>query len=133
MRARKFWISGKPSPPSLQFLRHRRCCMHYLHEMFSDKWILNLCYLYRATDEVHNSFDLVSFSTLPTNHPFFFSSTQNPSLFLFTTLNLRIYCRGKTVIVHIKSRTVVSIHTSFPHMVHIAVLNIHDPMKYTWP
>lgn len=72
MRARKFWISGKPSPPSLKFLRHRRCCMHYLHEMFSDKWILNLCYLYRATDEVHNSFDLVSFSTLPTNHPFFF-------------------------------------------------------------
>lgn len=54
------------------------------------------------------------------------------SSFLFTTLILRIYCRGTAVIVHIKSRTVVSIHASFPHMVHIGMLNIHDPMKYTW-
>lgn len=39
--------------------------------------------------------------------------------------------QGQRVIVHITSRTVVSIHTSFPHMVYIVMLNIHDPMKYT--
>lgn len=55
-----------------------------------------------------------------------------PPLFLFTALIPRIYCRGAAVIVHIKSRTVVSIHASFAHMAHTAKLNIHDPMKYTW-
>lgn len=65
--------------------------------------------LYKAIDEVHNSFDLVSYST-PRHLNRFLS-------FLFTVLDMRIYCRGQRVIVHIMPRTVVSIHTSFPHMV----------------
>lgn len=39
--------------------------------------------------------------------------------------------QGQRVIVHIMSRTVVSIHSSCPHMVYMAMLNIHAPMKYT--
>lgn len=27
------------------------CCIHYLCKLFSDKWILNLCYLNKATNE----------------------------------------------------------------------------------
>lgn len=86
--------SPKPSPllicvPPLQDV-DICCCIHYLCETLGDKWILNPCYLYKAADEVHNSFDLVSRSAptlLQTDALLFF--------FLFTTLNLRIYCRAK--------------------------------------
>lgn len=38
--------------------------------------------------------------------------------------------QGQRVIVHIMSRTGISIHSSCPHMVYMAMLNIHAPMKY---
>lgn len=56
-------------------------------EIFSDKWILNPCYLYKAADEVHNSFDLVSYSAPP--------PPRQIHAFLFTMLDLRIYCRAR--------------------------------------
>lgn len=68
----------KPSPLSLSLpplLNVDICCpVHYLHEIFSDKWILSPCYLYKATYEVHNSFDLVSCTTplSPQQIPCFF-------------------------------------------------------------
>lgn len=40
---------------------------------------------------------------------------------------------GQRVIVHIMSRTVVSIHRSYPQMVYMALLDIYASMKYTWP
>lgn len=96
--------------------------MYYRRETLSDEWIPNPCYLYKATDEVQNSFDLVSYSTpvLRQIPPSFVYHAQPEDLL-----------QGQRVIVHITSRTVVRIHTSFPHMVYMAMLNIHDPMKYT--
>lgn len=92
-------------------------------EIFSDKWILYPCYLYKAGDEVHNSFDLVSCSAPP--------PPQTDSCFFVYHARPEDLLQGQRVIVHIMSRTVVSIHTSCTHMVYMGLLNIHAPMKYT--
>ncbi len=59
------------------------------------------------------------------------SSKHIPGFFVYHAQSEDLL-QGQRVIVHIMSRTVVSIHTSCPHMVYMAMLNIHAPMKYTW-
>ena len=84
-----------------------------------------------STGDVHD--DLVLISTLLTVPPITRTHTRTHRLpaSLFTLFNLRIYGLGQCVIVHIMSRTVVSIHTSSPRTVYIDMLNIHAYMKYT--
>lgn len=93
----KFRTSKSLSPLSMSVPVLRGgdiCCrIHYLREIFSDKWILNPCYLCKATDEVHNSFDLVSYTTPSRPHPPLLN--RSPAV-LFTMLNLRIYYRAKS-------------------------------------
>lgn len=99
-------------------------CIHYLREVFSDKWILNPCYLYKATDEVHNSFDLVSCST---------SIFQTDSLLFCLPCSTRGFTAGA------KSNCAYDVKDccQYPFImptygIH-CMLNIHAPMKYTWP
>lgn len=91
-------------------------CMHYVHEMFSDKWILNPCGLYKATDEVHNGFDLVSCST---------SLLQTDSLLFCLPCSTRGFTAGA------KSNCAYNVKDCCQDPYIIPTYGIHSCVKYT--